>query len=126
MNRNKQLFADSVLFSFIFLVLTVIFLTPAAVLNNGNTAREEAEKQKKNSELDGSLATVQIYNEETKCWDTYQGVIDLHSGLYGTWLYEINGQEIILTGARNIGSVPAETEQQTFDNTTKGESDNEK
>ena len=119
MNRNKKLFANSVLHG-------LIFLTLAAILGNSNTAREEAEKQKKNSDLDGSLATVQIYNEETKCWDTYQGVIDLHSGLYGTWLYEINGQEIILTGARNIGSVPAETEQQTFDNTTKGESDNEK
>lgn len=119
MNRNKKLFANFVLHGLIFLML-------AAILDNSNTAREEAEKQKKNSDLDGSLATVQIYNEETKCWDTYQGVIDLHSGLYGTWLYEINGQEIILTGARNIGSVPAETEQQTFDNTTNGESDNEK
>lgn len=126
MNRNKKLFANSVLHGLVFLMLAAIFLTLAAILGNSNTAREEAEKQKKNSDLDGSLATVQIYNEETKCWDTYQGVIDLHSGLYGTWLYEINGQEIILTGARNIGSVPAETEQQTFDNTTKGESDNEK
>lgn len=126
MNRNKKLFANSVLHGLIFLMLAAIFLTLAAILANSNTAREEAEKQKKNSDLDGSLATVQIYNEETKCWDTYQGVIDLHSGLYGTWLYEINGQEIILTGARNIGSVPAETKQQTFDNTTKGESDNEK
>lgn len=126
MNRNKKLFANSVLHGLIFLMLAAIFLTLAAILDNSNTAREEAEKQKKNSDLDGSLATVQIYNEETKCWDTYQGVIDLHSGLYGTWLYEINGQEIILTGARNIGSVSAETEQQTFDNTTKGESDNEK
>ena len=126
MNRNKKLFANSVLHGLIFLMLAAIFLTLAAILDNSNTAREEAEKQKKNSDLDGSLATVQIYNEETKCWDTYQGVIDLHSGLYGTWLYEINGQEIILTGARNIGSVPAETEQHTFDNTTKGESDNEK
>lgn len=126
MNRNKKLFANSVLHGLIFLMLAAIFLTLAAILDNSNTAREEAEKQKKNSDLDGSLATVQIYNEETKCWDTYQGVIDLHSGLYGTWLYEINGQEIILTGARNIGSVPAETGQQTFDNTTKGESDNEK
>lgn len=119
MNRDKRLFIESVLFGFIFLGLAVM-------LNNSNATREEVEKQKKNSYLDGSLATVQIYNEETKCWDTYQGVIDLHSGLYGTRLYEINGQEIILTGARNIGSVPAETEQQTFDNTTKGESDNEK
>lgn len=126
MNRNKKLFANPVLPGLIFLMLAAIFLTLAAILYNSNTAREEAEKQKKNSDLDGSLATVQIYNEETKCWDTYQGVIDLHSGLYGTWLYEINGQEIILTGARNIGSAPAETEQQTFDNTTKGESDNEK
>lgn len=126
MNRNKKLFANSVLHGLIFLMLAAIFLTLAAILDNSNTAREEAEKQKKNSDLDGSLATVQIYNEETKCWDTYQGVIDLHSGLYGTWLYEINGQEIILTGARNIGSVPVEIEQQTFDNTTKGESDNEK
>ena len=126
MNRNKKLFANSVLHGLIFLMLAAIFLTLAAILDNSNTAREEAEKQKKNSDLDGSLATVQIYNEETKCWDTYQGVIDLQSGLYGTWLYEINGQEIILTGARNIGSVPVETEQQTFDNTKKGESDNEK
>ena len=57
-------------------MLAAIFLTLAAILGNSNTAREETEKQKKNSDLDGSLATVQIYNEETKCWDTYQGVID--------------------------------------------------
>ena len=69
MNRNKKLFANSVLHGLIFLMLAAIFLTLAAILDNSNTAREEAEKQKKNSDLDGSLATVQIYNEETKCWD---------------------------------------------------------
>ena len=56
-------------------MLAAIFLTLAAILDNSNTAREEAEKQKKNSDLDGSLATVQIYNEETKCWDTYQALL---------------------------------------------------
>ena len=42
-------------------MLAAIFLTLAAILDNSNTACEEAEKQKKNSDLDGSLATVQIY-----------------------------------------------------------------
>lgn len=63
MNRNKKLFANSVLHGLIFLMLAAIFLTLAAILDNSNTACEEAEKQKKNSDLDGSLATVQIYNE---------------------------------------------------------------
>lgn len=64
MNRNKKLFANSVLHGLIFLMLAAIFLTLAAILDNSNTAREEAEKQKKNSDLDGSLATVQIYNKK--------------------------------------------------------------
>lgn len=55
MNRNKKLFANSVLHGLIFLMLAAIFLTLAAILDNSNTACEEAEKQKKNSDLDGSL-----------------------------------------------------------------------
>lgn len=47
MNRNKKLFANSVLHGLIFLMLAAIFLTLAAILGNSNTAREEAEKQKK-------------------------------------------------------------------------------
>lgn len=47
MNRNKKLFANSVLHGLIFLMLAAIFLTLAAILDNSNTAREEAEKQKK-------------------------------------------------------------------------------
>ena len=64
MNRNKKLFANSVLHGLIFLMLAAIFLTLAAILDNSNTAREEAEKQKKNSDLDGSLATCLLYTSD--------------------------------------------------------------
>lgn len=51
------------------------------------------------------FATVQIYNEETGMMDTYQGTLDFDRGLYGDWLYEINGLECVMNGARLIGSV---------------------
>lgn len=55
MNRNKKLFANSVLHGLIFLMLAAIFLTLAAILGNSNTAREEAEKQTFDNTTKGEL-----------------------------------------------------------------------
>lgn len=70
------------------------------------------EQQTKIKDLEGRdpysgyvFATVQIYNEETGLMDTYQGTLDFDRGLYGDWLYEINGLECVMNGARLIGSV---------------------
>ena len=51
------------------------------------------------------MVTLQIYNEESKTWDTYQGTLK-ECELYGDWKYEIMGKELVLTGARLIGQVP--------------------
>lgn len=70
------------------------------------------EQQKKIKELESRdpfsgyvFATVQIYNEDTGMMDTYQGTLDFDRGLYGDWLYEVNGLECVMNGARLIGSV---------------------
>ena len=58
MNRNKKLFANSVLHGLIFLMLAAIFLTLAASLDKSNTAREEAEKQKKSFYISGKIPEI--------------------------------------------------------------------
>lgn len=70
------------------------------------------EQQKKIKELESRdpysgyvFATVQVYNEETGKMDTYQGTLDFDHGLYGDWLYEYNGLECVMNGARLIGSI---------------------
>jgi len=52
-----------------------------------------------------TFATIQIWNETSGKWDTYQGSLDFDSGLHGEWAYEVMGQTAVLTGARLIGSV---------------------
>lgn len=64
--------------------------------------QEEAVRQQ------SEAVTLQIYNEEQRTWDTYQGTLDSEYGFHGDWKYEIMGKELILTGARLIGRIPAE------------------
>lgn len=71
--------------------------------------QKELEKLESVSPYNGSVfSTVQIWNDETGKWDTYQGYLDFDIGLYGEWKYEVNGLEAVLTGSRYIGSVASD------------------
>lgn len=83
--------------------IAVLIVGLFAIVDQQQTKIKELES--KNPFSGYVFATVQIYNEETGLIDTYQGSLDFDCGLYGEWLYEINGLECVLTGARLIGSV---------------------
>lgn len=86
--------------------------------------QRELEKLESVSPYNGSVfSTVQIWNDETGKWDTYQGYLDFDIGLYGEWKYEVNGLEAVLTESRYIGSASSdgtETELSEFATKTGG------
>ena len=77
--------------------------------------QRELEKLESENLYNGSVfSTVQIWNDETGKWDTYQGYLDFDIGLYGEWKYEVNGLEAVLTESRYIGSATSDgTENKT-------------
>lgn len=62
-------------------------------------------KAEKDTYSGGVFSTIQIWNEETEAWETYQGTLDFDCGLHGEWAYEVNGLEAVLTGTRHIGTI---------------------
>lgn len=91
-------------------IITLILTVSMAAATGYNVGKNtEIVKQEKEATRQQSEAvTLQIYNGEQKTWDTYQGTLVSDRGLYGDWKYEVMGKELILTGARLIGQIPAE------------------
>lgn len=107
MNKKKNEIIS--IATFIFFVLMAAYAIFVIATQDAEIKRLKAENK-----YSGSVfSTVQIWNEETGAWDTYQGTLDFDCGLNGEWLYEVNGLEAVLTGARLIGSVVPEGEHQT-------------
>lgn len=90
-------------------IMTYVFFVLVMAYGIFIIATQEAEierlKAEKNNYSGYVFSTVQIWNEETEAWETYQGTLDFDCGLHGEWLYEVNGLEAVLTGARHIGTI---------------------
>ena len=97
-------------------IVTYVFFVLVMAYGIFIIATQEAEierlKAEKNDYSGYIFSTVQIWNEETQAWETYQGTLDFDCGLHGEWAYEVNGLEAVLTGARHIGSVTPEGEEE--------------
>jgi len=106
--KNSKTKALITILTFIFFVLVMAY-----GLFVIRTQEAQIEKLQTANPYSGHVfSTIQVYNEETGAWETYQGTLDFDCGLHGEWLYEVNGLEAVLTGARHIGSITPEGEEE--------------
>lgn len=94
------------------IAMFALILTVAGLIRIAEDLKCQVEELENQDPFSGYVfATVQIYNEQTGLMDTYQGTLDFDHGLYGDFMYEVNGLECVMNGARLIGSVDPSTEE---------------
>ena len=101
--RKNELLSIMVFIFFVLIIACGMFIIAH------QEATIERLKAQKNTYSGNVFSTVQIWNEETRAWETYQGTLNFDCGLHGEWAYEVNGLEAVLTGARHIGTVESES-----------------
>lgn len=94
------------------IAMFALILTVAGLIRIAEDLKRQVEELENQDPFSGYVfATVQIYNEQTGLMDTYQGTLDFDHGLYGDFMYEVNGLECVMNGARLIASVDPSTEE---------------